>query len=79
MVIKEYKADLFVECLYAYMRIQWSMMTIEVSDFVIGFVWLFFDEGRFNYRLMTECICFIVMLQDSIHHQKILDSYLVNQ
>ena len=40
------------------------MMTIEVSDFVIGFVWLFFDEGRFNYRLMTECICFIVMLQD---------------
>ena len=55
------------------------MITIEVSDFVIGFVWLFFDEGRFNYRLMTECICFIVMLQDSIHHQKILDSYLVNQ
>ena len=40
------------------------MMTIEVSDFVIGFVWMFFDEGRFNYRLMIEFICFIVMLQD---------------
>ena len=48
MVIKEYKADLFVECLYAYMRIQLSMMIIEASDFVIGFVWLFSDEGRFN-------------------------------
>ena len=40
------------------------MMIIEASDFVIGFVWLFSDEGRFNDWLMTEFLCFIVMLQD---------------